>query len=51
VNRFERPVLDRYRPQVARALGDERASELEREGARLGVDALIAPVVATARPH
>ena len=45
-NRFERPVLDRYLPELASRLGGEhRVAELEREGARIGVDALLTPVV------
>jgi hypothetical protein len=51
VNRFERPVLERFRPAVVGALGDTRTTELEREGSRLGVDRLVAPVVAGAKPH
>ncbi len=45
VNRFERPVLDRYGPDLASRLGEDRVAELGREGARIGVDALVAPVV------
>jgi tetratricopeptide (TPR) repeat protein len=45
VNRFERPVLERYRPELARRLGDDRLAELEREGSGLELDTLVAPVV------
>jgi predicted ATPase/class 3 adenylate cyclase len=52
VNRFERPVLDRYRPELASRLGDDqRIAELEREGARVGAEALVAPVVSGATGH
>lgn len=51
VNRFERPVLDRFELMVVEALGEARVSELEREGARVGVDAFLPPVVAGAEPH
>jgi hypothetical protein len=51
VNRFERPVLERFRPQLVEALGETRTSALEREGARLGADRLVAPVEAGAEPH
>ncbi len=44
VNRFERPVLDRYGPDLTSRLGEGRVSELGREGAGIGVDALVAPV-------
>jgi predicted ATPase/class 3 adenylate cyclase len=45
-NRFERPVLDRYLPElVSRLGGEQRVAELGREGARIDVDALVAPVV------
>jgi hypothetical protein len=51
VNRFERPVLERFRPAVVVALGDARTVALEREGSRVGVERLVAPVVAGAKPH
>jgi hypothetical protein len=51
VNRFERPVLERYAPQVESAVGAARAAGLAREGARVGADALVAPVVASGEPH
>jgi hypothetical protein len=39
-------VLDRYLPVlVSRLGGEERVAELAREGARIGVDGLTAPVV------
>jgi predicted ATPase len=45
VNRFERPVLERYRPELVSRLGGDRLAELEREGSGLTLDALVAPVV------
>jgi predicted ATPase/class 3 adenylate cyclase len=51
VNRFERPVLDRHRPAIEERVGERRLAELEAEGARLGVDALVSPVVSGAIRH
>jgi predicted ATPase/class 3 adenylate cyclase len=51
VNRFERPVLDRYAPEVGERLGEERAAELRAEGARLGGDAIVSGVVSSAVRH
>jgi predicted ATPase/class 3 adenylate cyclase len=43
-NRFERPVLDRFLPELVARLGEDKVAELGREGARTGIDALTAPV-------
>jgi predicted ATPase/class 3 adenylate cyclase len=45
VNRFERPVLERWLPELESRLGEQRVAELGHEGARIGADALVAPVV------
>jgi predicted ATPase/class 3 adenylate cyclase len=48
-NRFEKPVLDRFRPELVETFG-ERLGELEAEGARAELDGLVTPVVTGARP-
>ena len=47
-NRFELPVLERYGPELANALSDERLNTLQAEGARLGVEALVPQLVPSA---
>lgn len=49
-NRFELPVLARYEPELVEELGEDRVAELEAEGERLDVDALVVPVVSSTRP-
>ncbi len=51
LNRFEMPVLDRYAREVEDRLGEERVAELVVEGARLGAEELIPPVVSSAVRH
>jgi ATP/maltotriose-dependent transcriptional regulator MalT len=51
LNRFEVPVLDRYRSELENRLGEERVAALTGEGAQLGIDALISPVVSGAVRH
>jgi predicted ATPase len=51
LNRFERPVLDRYGQDVEERLGEERGAELRAEGARLGADAVASRVVSSAVQH
>jgi len=45
VNRFERPVIERYEPRLAEALPAGVLAALRAEGARLGVDVLPRAVV------
>ncbi len=45
INRFERPVLERFGPELVSHLGEERVAELERDGAQLDTDVLSTPVV------
>jgi predicted ATPase/class 3 adenylate cyclase len=51
VNRFERPVLDRWLPEIEDRLGARRVAELEEEGAALDVETLVSPVVSGAAQH
>jgi predicted ATPase/class 3 adenylate cyclase len=51
LNRFERPVLDRYASVLEDHLGEERVAELRAEGGRLGADALASGVVSSAIRH
>jgi tetratricopeptide (TPR) repeat protein len=51
LNRFERPVLDRYGPEVEDRLGQERVAELRAEGARLGAEAVSSGVESSAVRH
>jgi len=44
VNRFERPVLERFEPDLEATLGAERVAALRAEGARRG-SAIVPPVV------
>jgi predicted ATPase len=45
VNRFERPVVDRFEPQLEAALSESERAELRAEGARLGADVVPRDVV------
>jgi predicted ATPase/class 3 adenylate cyclase len=51
LNRFETPVLERYLLELTNALGEQRLSALQAEGARLGVEKLVPPVVSNAVHH
>lgn len=51
LNRFEVPVLDRYGSELEVALDEDRLAELRAEGARLGAEALVSPVVSSAVWH
>jgi predicted ATPase/DNA-binding SARP family transcriptional activator len=48
LNRFETPVLERCMPELEAALSGERLADLRAQGARLGAEALISPVVSVA---
>jgi predicted ATPase/class 3 adenylate cyclase len=51
LNRFERPVLDRYEAEIEEHLGDEKVAELRMEGGRLGADVVATRVVSSAVRH
>ncbi len=51
LNRFEIPVLERYLLELTNALGEQRLSALQAEGARLGIEKLVPPVVSNAVRH
>ena len=50
-NRFELPVLERYMEEIENHLGRATVAQLEAEGARLDVQALLSPVATSAIRH